>query len=73
MIAYRSDFAVRPFSCNLNNGKIFSCVLGHKTDLPASTIELLHAHSTFSLSSNLVIPSLNTDRDLDDDIAGSGL
>ncbi|XP_071747088.1 intermembrane lipid transfer protein VPS13D [Lepeophtheirus salmonis] len=29
VIAYRPDMSEKPFSCNLNNAEVFSCVLGH--------------------------------------------
>ena len=39
MIAYRPDLPERPFSCNLNNAEVFSCVLGHEADSALSIID----------------------------------
>ena len=39
VIAYRPDMPDRPFSCNLNNAEVFSCVLGSEEDSALSIID----------------------------------
>lgn len=39
VIAYRPDMPERPFSCNLNNAEVFSCVLGSEEDSALSIID----------------------------------
>ena len=39
VIAYRPDMPERPFSCNLNNAEVFSCVLGSEEESALSIID----------------------------------
>ena len=39
VIAYRPDMVDRPFSCNLNNAEMFSCVLGNEEESALSIID----------------------------------
>ena len=39
VIAYRPDMTDRPFSCNLNNAEVFSCVLGNEEESALSIID----------------------------------
>jgi vacuolar protein sorting-associated protein 13D len=39
VIAYRPDMPERPFSCNLNNAEVFSCVLGSEDESALSIID----------------------------------
>jgi vacuolar protein sorting-associated protein 13D len=39
VIAYRPDMPDRPFSCNLNNAEVFSCVLGSEEESALSIID----------------------------------
>jgi vacuolar protein sorting-associated protein 13D len=39
VIAYRPDMVDRPFSCNLNNAEVFSCVLGNEEESALSIID----------------------------------
>jgi vacuolar protein sorting-associated protein 13D len=39
VIAFRPDMTDRPFSCNLNNAEVFSCVLGHEDESSLSIID----------------------------------
>lgn len=39
VIAYRPDMVDRPFSCNLNNAEVFSCILNNEEDSALSIID----------------------------------
>ena len=39
VIAFRPDMVDRPFSCNLNNAEVFSCVLGREEESSLSIID----------------------------------
>ena len=39
VISYRPDMPERPFSCNLNNAEVFSCVLSNKEESALSIID----------------------------------
>ncbi len=39
VIAFRPDMTDRPFSCNLNNAEVFSCVLGREEESALSIID----------------------------------
>ena len=39
VISYRPDLPERPFSCNLNNAEVFSCVLSNKEESALSIID----------------------------------
>ena len=39
VVAFRPDMVDRPFSCNLNNAEVFSCVLGREEESALSIID----------------------------------
>ena len=38
VIAFRPDMVDRPFSCNLNNAEVFSCILGKEEESGESCV-----------------------------------
>ena len=57
VIAYRPDFPERPFSCNLNNAEVFSCVLGDEAESALSIIDPVTINVEISGGRSLTNPS----------------
>ena len=70
VISYRPDLPERPFSCNLNNAEVFSCVLSNKEESALSIIDPVTINLEIASRGYAGSPSKGL-LDLDDDQAVS--